>query len=84
MPPEAAIDRTKTSNQAIATICGRRRRIEWRARRAYEVAAMGISNPEELPPLVAAQVATLGPIYGQVLLEVYGKKMITLDASVLE
>jgi hypothetical protein len=27
MPPEAAIDRTKTSNQAIATICGRRRRI---------------------------------------------------------
>jgi ribulose-5-phosphate 4-epimerase/fuculose-1-phosphate aldolase len=57
---------------------------EWRARRAYEVAAMGISNPEELPPLVAAQVATLGPIYGQVLLEVYGKKMITLDASVLE
>lgn len=57
---------------------------EWRCRRAYEVASMGIDAPVELGATIANQVSALGPLYGLALLEVYGRRLIDADPSVLE
>ena len=44
--------------------------------RAYEVAAMGIANPVEIPADAAAQIGKFAHEFGEVLFDVYGRRII--------
>ena len=57
---------------------------EWRCQRAYEVAAMGITNPVEIPADAAAQIGKFAHEFGEVLFDVYGRRIIDGDPSVLD
>jgi ribulose-5-phosphate 4-epimerase/fuculose-1-phosphate aldolase len=57
---------------------------EWRCQRAYQVASMGIANPVELPADAAAQIGKFAHEFGEVLFDVYGRRIIDGDPSVLD
>jgi L-fuculose-phosphate aldolase len=57
---------------------------EWRCQRAYQVATMGIVDPVELPPDAAEQIAKYAHEFGQVFFDVFGRKVIDRDPSVLD
>jgi L-fuculose-phosphate aldolase len=65
-------------------VLGRAVAFEWRCQRAYQVAAMGIVDPVELPHEAAQQVAKYAHEFGEVFFEVFGRKVIDGDPSVLE
>ena len=57
---------------------------EWRCQRAYEVASMGIADPVEIPAEAAAQIGKFAHEFGEVLFDVYGRRIIGRDPSVLD
>jgi ribulose-5-phosphate 4-epimerase/fuculose-1-phosphate aldolase len=57
---------------------------EWRCQRAFEVAAMGIADPAEIPADAAAQIGKFAHEFGEVLFDVYGRRIIARDPSVLD
>lgn len=65
-------------------VLGRALAFEWRCRRAYEVLSMGIADPAPMPAEAAAGIAKYAHEFGEILLEVYGRRVVAGDPSVLD
>jgi ribulose-5-phosphate 4-epimerase/fuculose-1-phosphate aldolase len=71
------------TGDSLGLVLARALCFEWRCQKAYEVAAMGLGH-SEFPSQAAGELAQFASIYGDLLLEVYGRRVIDTDKSVLD